>query len=100
MSIESIRKRLEAAMPGPWEISDTDINGHTMRVGPIAGYDYDALMAGADDPDIQLIAHAPTDLALLLEVAEAAKVWVYGGDQWNEDAKRLGDAIDALEAAD
>ena len=77
MSSESLRKRLEAATPGPWEA----INAKT-RSDVVSGLRQTPsryLVAKIGEPghdqhfDADLIAHAPTDLAAALKVIERLK---------------------------
>jgi len=67
--LAAIRARLAAATPGPWRLQ-------TCACGAVCD-DAAAVKAGgvlvvecADDPDADLIAHAPTDLAALLDEVE------------------------------
>ena len=118
MSIESVRKRLEAATPGPWEASGWDheeFYGAWKRVGPGASawesYASSSQKAGlylysadhdyrgdekVNDADAELTAHAPTDLALLLAVVDAAKVLA---DLASVAYAPFEDALEALEAS-
>ncbi len=87
MPIETIKARLDAATPGPWEMTDHVERYHVPEAAPDAVYDYhwwsidhngvtvveDMRGAEESEPDFALIAHAPTDLRALLKVAEAAK---------------------------
>ena len=114
MSSESVRKRLEAATPGPWRPKDwegaftidaigTRINRRGREVetvqdvvGPSSN---DWGMFGTIDrtEDAELIAHAPADLAAALKVIEAAKEWrdtADGDDHLTHDA-----AVGLLEVA-
>jgi hypothetical protein len=68
--LEAIRARERAATRGPWRIPDGDLNGRIWAIGPIAGYDYDALEVS--DEDAEFVGHARTDIPLLLAVATAA----------------------------
>ena len=79
MSLDSIRARVEAATEGPWEVCDAEqtvrvVDGH--HSGEIM---YDRSMESGDDwaeayrVDAEFLAHAHTDISLLLKVAEAAK---------------------------
>ena len=64
MSLDSIRARVEAASEGPWHVSFTGEQVH----GPQSEWVSDAY-----ENDAEFIAHARTDIPLLLKVAEAAK---------------------------
>ena len=105
MSIASIRSRLAEATPGPWEFdvafNDGDDPGaenggdywtwclfRAEEDGPLGGTEWDD-----PTPDVDLIAHAPTDLALLLDVAEAASR--VGVHPWHD----LALALDRLREA-
>ena len=86
MSIESTRKRLEAATPGPWaagpfskrSVRRVNWPPKTSEFIVLSGHDYlfDIDTGCQEEADAELIAHAPTDLALLLEVAEAAQALI------------------------
>lgn len=69
-AIEQIRKELDAATPGPWFTElDGVYNANRMYlVTPTGDSDQDRA-------DATLIAHAPTYLAALLDVVEAAQEW-------------------------
>lgn len=80
MSLESVRKRLAAATPGPWQSNISyHVDGDDEVVKHItAGTDDNTVaVMGCDftssDADADLIAHAPTDLRLALAVVEAAR---------------------------
>jgi hypothetical protein len=77
VATESVRARLAAATPGPWET----VQGDFAEFQSEANYD--------------LIAHAPADLALALDVIEAAKRYV---DAWNK-GRYLGPTIAEMERA-
>ena len=117
MSIESIRQRLDAATPEPWRVSPrpgTQLVAHWID----DGRQYELFRSDPLDPNeaanVDLVVHAPTDLALLLEVAEAAReardsTGVEYADERlryavlqidREDWTRLMAALDALEAAE
>ena len=106
MSIESIRQRLDAATPKPWRVSPrpgTQLVAHWID----DGRQYELFRSDRADPNeaanVDLVVHAPTDLALLLEVAEAAR-WLNDaegdGSLINDYLDRLTVALDALEAAE
>lgn len=95
MSLENIRKRLEAATPAPWWYDEDEqcwrLHGTAITIpaiGPIgpqrigkqiakARKQDDQMMPYWPDPaDAELIAHAPTDLKLLLAIAQAAAAFV------------------------
>jgi len=84
MSIESIKQRISDATQGPWWQGET-----TKPVGSegpfgteimarLGSHSEEIWVAQVNEespgPDADLIAHAPTDLALLLAVVDAAKV--------------------------
>ena len=59
--LEDIKKRLEAATPGPWEIScDTLVMAEDIYITEIDSHGDDA----------ELIANAPTDIAWLIAEVE------------------------------
>jgi hypothetical protein len=68
--LAEIKARLAAATPGPWEIPEGSLNGNAWAIGPIVGYDYDALGVTADDPNAMLVSHAPADIAWLVAEIE------------------------------
>lgn len=70
MSAETIRQRLAAATPAPW---DAEEGSGTVWAGPASVVQI-AYESGRTKGDAALIAHAPTDLALLLAAVEAAQV--------------------------
>lgn len=87
MSRETLRKRLEAATPGPWwSVTDAEPDPYAIY-DHVWGADGDAVaqafgnLAAADgvlaEDDAALIAHARQDLPALLELADAAAdaVW-------------------------
>ena len=80
MSLESVRKRLEAATPGPWRHAEDYLRAIRTRDGTevcSVHLSRDRIgwgNRGAVYPDGDLIAHAPTDLALMADVVEAARV--------------------------
>ena len=77
MSAESLRARLAAATPGPWEGLLVGVVGDEERTY-VAPFDNERQAPKPADAD--LIAHAPTDLALLLAVFDAAKEAIDPGD--------------------
>ena len=74
-TLEAIRARLEAATDGPWRgVDDIDLN----EIRVVADDDFpvgEVVVAeiGQGIADANFIAHAPTDIARLLDVAEAAR---------------------------
>jgi hypothetical protein len=104
MSIASIRKRLEAATPTEWVaatgtrrqygvVGTKDTNGHSYALAV-----FSAVPATHRKADAELTAHAPKDLALLVEVAEAVELWASLRQLPLEH--HLLDALEALAAAD
>lgn len=94
--LAEIRARLEAATPGPW-IVDDDIHQivTAWRSSPQAVRTRD--IVGITHADRTFIAHAPTDIAALLTIAEAA--WALSLAETLEDgAMREADLWDALKA--
>lgn len=107
-TIEAIRDRLEAATPGPWTLLDQGYGrwGVGCKRWPrtpsvvYAHSAWDGFGNGSREADAALIAAAPTDLALLLAVAEAAKEMANAFPTFIElrDAQlRLRAALSALE---
>jgi hypothetical protein len=72
VSRESIRARLAAATPGPWKASLEVAAAHVARLGQ---WEVSApkFIGGKVRQDATLIAHAPSDLAALLAVADAVE---------------------------
>lgn len=72
MSSSSVRKRLQEATPGPWEKEEDSL----AITGPVGAARDDRMIiydeGGHSEEDADLIAHAPTDLALALDVIEIA----------------------------
>ncbi len=79
-----IETRLNASTPGPWEISEHELNGRCCGVGPIQGYDGDALDLMPDDPDVKFIAHARTDMELLIEEVKGLRKALIADENGNE----------------
>ncbi len=121
MSIESIHQRLDAGTPGPWADALGPLFGAVVCPGLSNDSEYTDVVYGGrvvcesiGTADAALVAHAPTDLALLLEVAEAAREardssGVECADERlryvvlqvdKEDLTRLVAALDALDAAE
>jgi hypothetical protein len=84
-TIEQIRAELDAATPGPWEVVEPESHGPGIEA-PGAN---ESIVVYSDDPeggvetglaDATLIAHAPTYLASLLDVAEAAQRFMDAAD--------------------
>lgn len=115
MSLETIRQRLETANHGPWcwevkvEEDWTEEDGLTVHYaehrairasGPTQdgsyqqGGSHELVGDVWHEPDADLIAHAPTDLKLLLAVAVEAR-----RDAAFMAGPALQRALDALEAA-
>ncbi len=98
MSIESIRKRLEATTSGEWTI---DVCGKEYGVNPIAriyeSIDQASEMFGILFPlekdDAEFIVHSKRDIEALLKVVEAVKMR-------REDPDRYAYTIDLLNALD
>lgn len=59
-----------AATEGPWDIPEGNLNGCAYAVGPIAGYDFDALSLRPNDPDLLFTAEARTAVPELLDEVE------------------------------
>ncbi|MDE2096433.1 MAG: hypothetical protein KGL39_04245 [Patescibacteria group bacterium] len=120
MTIESIKKRLAEATPGPWELvkapvprnypGDPWIDLYPVERG--GGTVYIARFEYAEG-DADLIAHAPTDLAALIRVAEAASEFLdsephvkwrgiceFCGRDWPCRHGSLQQALAALEAGE
>lgn len=122
MSIESVRKRLAEATPGPWRSHPNPAYGGPLEKAPPPHYirTADSADSGPGDPwgsegavvsvegdecggvwnkaDADLIAHAPTDLRLLLDVVEATSAFLDAGTQQTE--RDLWSALDALHGSD
>lgn len=111
VSSESLRRRLEAATPSEWKaatgrgkygvIGTTDAEGRSYCLAVLS-----AVPATHRKADAELIAHAPTDLRLALDVIEAAHEWqglIYCINSWppcNDCCGcHLKAAFDAFEAA-
>ena len=90
MSLSSIRARVEAATKGPWAVRDRgeELVGRVLDVvrPHVSGkssrqpraiilqwYDAEVPIGGRTSRDAEFIAHARTDIPLLLKVAEAAR---------------------------
>ena len=83
--IDEIERRLKAATPGPWEVSDTDIRSSAFVRAPRFGHVCNAPVPHSDwheaernrnsqaRKNIEFIAHAPSDIAYLLDEFRAAQ---------------------------
>lgn len=109
MSIETIKARAAAATPGPWGTTVVDSDGYEDIVD---AEEATLFMSVTEVADARFIAHARTDVELLLDVAEAAagaavekphtgvvehprEYVVLPRAHW----QRISDALAALEAA-
>lgn len=78
-NLAGIRARVEAATPGPWEFSPTRrtrATRHWVRAGWCITHPKGMVVrANVDAADVDglLFAHAPADIAALLDIAEAAE---------------------------
>lgn len=107
MSVDSVRKRLEAAAPGPWEAYDAN-GGEQRPMWCVANDAFHNPSADDNEPwiaveirtgyraDAELIAHAPTDLAAALKVIEAVNTFI---DHYGPENQRDWDWLAALVAA-
>lgn len=85
MSVDTIRQRLANATPGPWVFA-SDAGPPTFVQLYSAAEDvdeYDADILSADGSEVlicaenaDLIANAPADLSILLDVADAARTYL------------------------
>lgn len=65
--LSRIEALANAATPGPWEVSDSEpLNGCIWSVGPICGYDGDALGLRVGDPNADFVAAAREDVPKLI----------------------------------
>jgi hypothetical protein len=76
--LEEVRKRLEAATPGPWKafIEGRDYLGGDSFIqrGPLnSEEDFDLYLLGATTADYEFIAHARQDIPILLDAIEHLK---------------------------
>jgi hypothetical protein len=68
--IEQIRRRLAAATPGPWSRHGADV--HADVVGQLlTGRDGSSAIRAQADRDAEFVAHAHSDIALLLHLVTA-----------------------------
>jgi hypothetical protein len=65
--LEAIESRLKRARPGHWEIPEGTLNGCAWSVGPIEGYDGDALGVSPDNQNLVFVSYAREDVAYLLK---------------------------------
>ncbi len=72
--LKGIRKRCEAATPGPWtsfiEGRDHTSGDSSIRRGVEGAWQEDLYLSGATDADHDFIAHARQDVPLLLDEIE------------------------------
>ncbi len=112
MTLESIRRRLEAATPGPWKATvvsgdsayysnpSSNIHLNDMVAWPVGPMSKSQAMASRD---AELIAHAPTDIARLLAFVEpiAELITMFRGEGVNlgvsDYGPKLVAAYEALE---
>jgi hypothetical protein len=71
MSLSSIRSRVEAATPGPWDWEDPYRLEQPLEFGMVVTY-IDRFESKPSPADRTFIAHARQDIPALLRVAEAA----------------------------
>lgn len=90
LDLAPIEARLAAATPGPWEW-DASILGdlQTLRAGLAMVLDADGDYCGSawvdiSEPDAELIANAPTDLAALIEEVKRLRAVVRSHFDWTE----------------
>ena len=80
--LAEIRARLDAATPGPWRAADwDDARGIRVVVGEFPRDPYTLALAERDH-DARFIAHAPTDIAWLLD--EVARLREYAVHKHND----------------
>lgn len=103
--LEKIRERLKATTAGPWRACTWDpmerphvqpVRGEQEKSGCVGHHDLPQTEA-----DANFIAHAPQDIAYLLEIAEAARGLVERQDRGGAEVtlrrgmERLRDALDS-----
>ena len=107
--LAEMRVRHAAATAGIWEIPDGDLNGRIWAIGPIEGYDGNALdlemRRPRDAANALFVRHAHQDMAALLALAEAAVRWqavafgVWKGPETRAEMEHAEDDLaDAIEA--
>jgi len=104
VSVESVRARLDAATSGPWAMRAHD--GCATVIAPSLTMPWDTVVYADDsghprtsESDADLIAHAPTDLRLALDVIEAATEVRQGFLDGHFDMSKMFATLDAFEAA-
>jgi hypothetical protein len=106
--LDEIRARLDAATPGPWtcEVGGDAVYinaAKTFSVTCLAAHYGDSTILGCGGTGIangHLIAHAPDDLRLLLDVAEAAQEvskWRKARDLHSGQLAKLDKALSRLD---
>lgn len=71
--LQEIRARLDAATPGPWEVLEESFDYTSVRTSDYSGtyaVVYSDEGRPVHRPDADLIAHAPGDIAYLLDRVE------------------------------
>ena len=110
MSRDSIRARVEAATPGPWEWDDPYVLGQAPPDGMVVTYIYQFDTKPANH-DRAFIAAARQDIPALLRIADTADALAttlgsvefranfFGLTCSPEDSKRIAVAVDAYHVA-
>ena len=97
--LKTVEKRCEAATEGPWVVVDNGFDGyikppeHTDQY-LICGGQRNEGYIGKDEPNTQFIAHARTDVPVLLEMLD----WLIGETRIGLNDKQEKYMIEKLEA--
>jgi hypothetical protein len=103
INLDAIKKRCEAATPGPWERIGHTIDGGEYGAEEVVNADCDpcnwAGCSGARvemrEEDAAFITHAREDVLALVTAVESLK---WARDTWREQATRAGERVAELEA--
>jgi hypothetical protein len=70
IDIAAIRARLSAITEGPWSRHGSDVHAPGDQVPLVRGRDGSAIVRAQADADADFIAHAPSDIAALIDFVQ------------------------------
>ncbi|MDP9392498.1 MAG: hypothetical protein M3P89_14290 [Actinomycetota bacterium] len=70
VDVAAIRARLSAITEGPWSRHGSDVYAPGDQVPLVRGRDGSAVVRGQADADAEFIAHAPSDIAALIDFVQ------------------------------
>ena len=74
--LDEIQARLDAATPGPWVAMNSGV------IAIVTASEHQLITRGSLPPDADFIAHAPDDLAWLLERVARLEATVHNWEVW------------------